>query len=404
MRKIVSVGEARELLLALPIYNKTERVPLTDALDRIAARDFFALLPYPPFTRSPFDGYAFRSADTFSASEEHPAVLEINQEIPCGVMPVSPVSNGYAAKILTGAPVPEGADVILKFEDTLFSDKDVRIFAPQKPNTNIIKTGEDFSVGTLLVKGGTVITPAVLGIFASQGIAEIEVFTRPVVSIINTGTELIKPGKPVEPAKIYNNSMYTLQGYLRDFGADFLDGGIVEDDIAKINAAIEATFDASDMIVTTGGASVGDYDCALRAAEQAGGDILFWKTDMKPGGSMLAYTLRGKLVLALSGSPGAAALGLLYIALPYIRKLCGRADVISEVCTVRLKNDYKKDSPKLRLIRGYLSIEVGNAYFIENKSQGSGDISSLSRCDLLAEIPAGSPPLAAGALVRAYRI
>ena len=404
MKKNISVDEARELFLSLPMTYETEIVSLPDALDRVAACDFAAVIPYPPFKRSPFDGYAFRSGDTADATKEHPAVLKINQEIPCGFEPSADIPSGYAAKILTGAPIPDGADIILKFEDTEFTETEVRIFSPQETHFNIIEPGEDFPAGKLLVPKGTVITPAVMGILASQGVAKIEVFKKPVLSVINTGTELIQPGNPLTPAKIYNSSMYTLQGYIKDIGADFLDGGIAEDDPAKIVAAIESVYDDSDMIITTGGASVGDYGCAVSSAQLADGDILFWKVSLKPGGAILAYTLRGKLVLSLSGNPGAAALGLLYIALPYIRKLCGRSDLFPEVCTVFLKKELTKSNPKTRVMRGYLSVEDGTAYFIENESQGSGDISSFNRCDLLAEIPEGSPPLSAGMPVKAYRI
>jgi molybdopterin molybdotransferase len=134
------------------------------------------------------------------------------------------------------------------------------------------------------------------------------------------------------------------------------------------------------------------------------GDVLFWKVAMRPGGALLAYALNGKLVLSLSGNPGAAALGLLHVALPYIKKLCGRADVFSEVCTVKLYEDLPKKNPVTRLVRGHLVIENGEAFFEPQGPQGGGDLSSLINCDLIAELPAGSPAFKKGELVTAYRV
>jgi molybdopterin molybdotransferase len=293
---------------------------------------------------------------------------------------------------------------VVKFEDTDFTAETVTIGAPAYSGSNIVRAGEDIPIGTELAPKGTVILPALMGLLASQGLRTVLVYRRPVIAVLNTGTELAELGAPLLPGMIYNSSMYTQQGYIEAMGADFHDAGVVTDDEDEIAARISAALKTADMVITTGGASVGDYDCALRAAERAGGEILFWKVRMRPGGSLLAYRLDGKLVLSLSGNPGAAALGLLRLGLPYIRKLCGRSDVLHETCLVHLQNATKKETPRLRVLRGYLELRDGEAWFVENAGQGGGDISSLQRCDLLAEIPEGSPPLPKGALVTAYRI
>ena len=404
MRKDIEVRDAAELLLNLPAEEKTEEVPIGAMLGRVLAADLRAEIPFPPFDRSPFDGYAFCAADTAGARADAPAALKINQEIPAGHLPQCEAGNGFAAKILTGAPIPGGADTVVKFEVTEFSETEVRIFAPAKPGSNIVRAGEDVPAGTLLAARGSVISPALMGLIAAQGLDRISVYRRPVVTVINTGTELVEPGIPLPPGMIYNSSMATLRGYLEGMGADFRNGGIVADDEALIAARIREAAAESDMVLTTGGASVGDYDCALRAAEYAGADILFWKIRMKPGGSILAYVLNNKPILALSGNPGAAVLGLLRLGLPFLRKLSGRADFALETCEVYLRKGTIKENPRLRLIRGYLEIEEGKAWFVENEGQGGGDISSLINCDLLCEIPEGSPQLPAGSLVKAYRL
>ena len=398
----VEISEAQRLILDIGTSIKSEVLPISKALGRICAIDIKTTIPSPPFDRSPFDGYAFLGEDTEGATKENPVTLKINQEIPAGFNPTAEISSGLAAKILTGAPIPNGANAVIKFEDTKFTTEEVTIFESVKPGTNIVRAGEDVPSGTPLLEAGSEITPALIGLLAAQGLEEITVFKKPVISVVNTGTELIAPGNPLPEGKIYNSSMYTLHGFISEMGADFIDGGIVPDDVDAINERILEQQALSDMLITTGGASVGDYDCAVRAAEKAGGEILFWKVKMKPGGSLLAYKLNDKLVLSLSGNPGAAILGLLRIGLPYIRKLCGRSDTLPEECMVHLKNEMKKKSPRTRILRGYLQIEDGKAFFVENEGQGGGDISSLINFNLLGEVPEGSGPLPAGSLIKAY--
>jgi molybdopterin molybdotransferase len=404
IRKNVELDEARRLITDLPVSTGTETLPLVQALWRVCAQDVTAQIPHPAFNRSPFDGYAYRAEDTLNATSEMPVTLKINQEIPAGAVPVLDVPGGFAAKILTGAPIPEGADAVIKFEETEYTDDEVTIFKSVTSGSNVVLAGEDYPHGRVLVAEGEQITPAMVGIMASQGMTEVGVFKRPVVTIINTGSELVQPGQPLPYGKIYNSNTYTLQGYINDFGALSRDAGIVEDDVEKIISAIEDACADSDFIITTGGASVGDYDFAFDAAEQAGGEILFYKINIRPGGSLLAYTLKGKPVLALSGNPGAAALGLLYVGLPYIRKLCGRSDVLNETKIYLLKHPINKKSPVKRVLRGHSEVADGKAYFVEDGSQGGGDLSSLAWCNLIAEIPAGSDKLPAGTPVRCYQV
>ena len=404
MLKEIEAQEALKLLLGVPVKLDMEPVAIGEALGRVAAEGVTAAIPFPPFDRSPFDGYALRGADTAAATREGPVTLAVRQEIPAGHMPKEAVAPGQAAKILTGAPIPPGADAVVKFEDTEFTGTSVTFFASAAPGSNIVRAGEDIPEGTEIVPQGGLIEPAVMGLLAAQGLKHVNVWRRPLVSVINTGSELAELGRPLPPGMIYNSSMFTLRGYLAKMGADFRDGGIVDDDEAAIAARVRAELATSDMVVTTGGASVGDYDFAMAAAERAGADILFWKIKIRPGGSLLAYTLGGKLVLALSGNPGAAVLGLLLLGAPCIRKRRGLAEVAPEECTVRLAGDVRKSSPRTRIMRGSLRIRDGEAFFVENAGQGGGDISSLVGCDLLAMIPAGSPPLPAGTCVKAFRV
>lgn len=404
MRNNIHPDEAARLIAEIPVFPATETVPLADCVGRVLAKDVFITIPAPPFDRSPFDGYALRAADTAAATKETPVTLTITEELPAGTQPTMPVGPMQAAKILTGAPIPQGADTVIKYEDTEFTEETVKIFAPLKANSNIVYRGEDVPEGSLAAPGGTIICAAAAGILASQGMAEVEVFKKPSVAIINTGTELLQPGDAPEPAKIYNSNAQTVAGYLEFFGALPVQKGTVEDDPKLIAEKIAAAFETCDMVITTGGASVGDYDWAVSAAELLGAEVLFWKTNMKPGGSLMAANCGGKLLLGLSGNPGAALLGLIRVALPYLKKLCGKKDIYPRWIKAYLSDDVKKASPKLRILRGRLVIEDGKAVFREMEGQGNGTMSSFIGCDLLGQIPAGSPPVSAGTLIEAMVI
>ena len=404
MLRNIEVNEAVKLLCELPVTWKTEAVLLAEVQGRVLAEDVCARLSVPPFDRSPYDGYAFKGDDTTAATDERPVTLQITEEIPAGKMPSVVITPGHAAKILTGAPIPDGADATIKYEETNFTDSEVKIFAPVAPDTNIVHAGDDILAGTVIFKKGTCITAPMLGVLASQGYDKITVFKKPVIKILNTGTELVEVGQPLPEAAIYNSNVFTLSGYLCDQGAEALNAGVVEDDPDVIAERIGEALETSDMVITTGGASVGDYDWAVTSAEKLGAEVLFWKTKMKPGGSLMAAVKDGKVILGLSGNPGAAVLGLMRIALPYIRKLCGCEKLELDAVRVLLKEPFNKKSPKLRLLRGRLELHDGNAYFAENEGQGNGAVFSLVGCDLLGEIDPGASPLQAGSVIKAYRL
>ena len=403
MKNKIPIEEALTLLLDTIGPVGTERVSLSALSGRVLAEELRARVPVPPFDRSPYDGYALIAADTVGASRETPVTLRLTEEIPAGTAPTVPITPGFAAKILTGAPVPPGADVTVKYEETEFTDESVTFFAPLRPG-DVVKAGEDVQAGALLAPAGTELSPAHVGMLAGQGIPEAAVYRRPRVAVLSTGSELAQPGEPLGPAQIYNSNVYTLSAYLQGQGCEAESLGAVPDDPDAIAAVIGGALERADMVITTGGASVGDYDWAVRVFERMGAEILFWKAAFKPGGSLAAATVGGKLILSLSGNPGAAVIGLLRLGLPVLRKLRGLTELLDEPIEVVLKGPYKKGSPQRRLLRGRLLIEEGRAFFVPNDGQGNGVVSSLLNCDLLADIPAGTPPLADGTLLKAYRV
>jgi molybdopterin molybdotransferase len=202
MKENIPLEEARELLLANCGFPEEEDISLEESLGRVLSVDLRAEENIPPFARSPYDGYAFRAEDTFSATRENPAILEIIEEVPAGYAPSKQVLKGQAVKILTGAPIPAGADAVIKYEETELNGKLVSVFASFKAGENIVPAGEDIAKDEIIAAEGTVISPPLLGIMASLGITKVPVFKRPRIALISTGDELLDINEPLRPGKI----------------------------------------------------------------------------------------------------------------------------------------------------------------------------------------------------------
>ncbi len=405
MVKNISYQDARELLLeqTVPLAGP-ERVPLTAASGRVLAEPVNAVGDVPPFDRSPFDGYAFRAEDTAAAAKDSPVVLRILEEIPAGSTWSRTVTPGTATKILTGAPIPPGADAVTKYEDTEFTAETVAIFTRFSSGENVIPQGEDVRTGDLLAAKGTVIDSALLGTLAAQHMVEPLVYRVPRVGIITTGSELAEPGEVLSGGKIVNTNRYTFRAAVEKSGCHAEVYPTPGDDPAAIAAEMDRALSECDLVITTGGVSVGDYDFTPDAMERAGAELLIRTLFLKPGGASAYGRRDGRLICGLSGNPASALTNFYAVVLPVLRKLRGLAEPHLTVLPVVLAEDFRKKSPKTRLIRGVLDLSDGTAKIHVSRGQGNGVLHSLIGCDLLAEIPAGSPRLSAGTVLRAYLI
>ena len=397
MLKNIGYEQAIELLSSQRVSRKMETVPLEDALGRVLAEDIFAAFPMPPFDKSPFDGFAFRAGDL-------PGTLAICGEAVTGCEALEPLAPRTAMRIYTGAPVPAGADVIVKQEDVERDGDTLRIPTLYTPGFNIIRQGEDYEKGARLLEAGTRLDSAQLGALASQGIECVPVYCKPKALFVCTGTELSDPGEPRRQFGIYNSSYYSLSAYLRKMNFDVVNAGTVPDErgliVEKLREGLQSD---ADLVLTTGGASVGDYDFALSAAQDLGLEILFWKVFAKPGGALMAACADGKLYLALSGNPAAAIMSLLVVAQPYLRKLTGSKEKNEEL-ELPLLEELPKWSSCVRMLRGREVIRDGKVWFRENPGRGNGNISSFAGCDMIGIVPAGKETLAAGTKIKVLRL
>ena len=393
---------ARELLLARVAPVHTERAALETAAGRVLAEPLCAAENVPPFDRSPYDGYALRSADISGASREKPVTLRIVEEIAAGGVSHIPVAAGCCVKILTGAPIPPGVDCVEMYENTEFDAQAASFFAPKRAGENIIRAGEDVRVGTQLADAGDIIDPGLAGTLAAQGCARPLVYARPRVGLISTGSELVEAAEALRPGMIRNSNRYTLTAALSALGCEAAYYGVAGDRTETISALLRRALDECDAVVLTGGVSVGDYDKTPEAMEAADCEILVRGVRLKPGGAC-CYGLRdGKPVAALSGNPASALTNFYAIAAPVLKKLAGRRDYQPQEISVSLAADFGKKSKLMRLVRGRLTLSEDGLLLHLPANQGNVVLSSMIGVQAMAVIPAGSGALAAGHKLKGF--
>lgn len=402
MRKNLHFYEARELMLETVKVMPSEEVPLSQSYGRVLSDDVYALEDNPSFARSAFDGYAFIAEDTVNASKDCPVTLRIIEEVPAGCVPSKTVTSGTAVKILTGAPVPEGADAIVKYETVSFDDETVTLAYPAKRG-NIVPAGEDVKKGSLLAAKGSIIDSAAAGTFAGQGIGTVKVYKKPRAAIISTGSELVEADDALTPGKIRNSNRYVMECALMLAGAEPVDFGLASDDTREIAELMTKALDTCDIVFVTGGVAGGDYDLTPSAMELAGAEALVIKLNIKPGGSCAYGARDGKALFCLSGNPAAAMTNFYAAPLPCLRKLCGVREYLSREIKVTLADDLRKASPQTRLIRGKLDLSDGAA-LMRLTGQGGSRLHALMGCDVMAVVPPGSPELPAGTVLDAFLI
>lgn len=402
MKQSLDFKTARQILLDRIEPITTEPVALAQSAGRVLAESIIATEDVPPFDRSPYDGYAFRAADSVNASKETPVTLEILEEVPAGAVPTKACVAGTATKILTGAPIPVGADTVIMYERTEFTEKTVTIFAPAKSGDNIVCAGEDVKCGAVLTEAGGIIDPGTMGTLASQGMDKPMVYKIPKIGIISTGNEVVEVGEALMPGKIYNSNRYTLTAAVKELGCEPVYLGIAGDTSEGIAKLLMEGLETCDAILTTGGVSVGDYDMTPAAMELAGIEILFRGVDLKPGMACAYGSKNGKLICGLSGNPASSLINFYAVATPALKKLTGVNDFIPEEIDVILNNGFKKKSPGTRLLRGTLDLSQGEVRMNLPKEQGNVMLNSIIGCNVMAIVPAGSGPVEAGTKLKGF--
>ncbi|MDK0952631.1 molybdopterin molybdotransferase MoeA [Clostridium perfringens] len=406
MKKFIALEEALEILNKNTKALKSEVVSIKDSLKRVLYGDVKSNINNPPFNKSVFDGYAFKSEDSKGTSKENPIELKIVDEIFAGMWPEIEIKHGEAIRIMTGAPIPMGADCVLKQEETERHGDLVKIFKEMKVNENISFMGEDIKIGETLIKKGKRLDYADLGIMASSGISEVLVYKKPRVSIISTGDEVCDINSTLKPGKIYDSNLYSLSARIEELGYNVLSMEHVGDNILKIGEAIEKAFEKSDIVFTTGGASVGEKDLMQKVSESIGFEKLFWKIKIKPGSAVVCSKKEEKILISLSGNPNAALTTFELLGKPVLKKLEGEEENINIKREKGvLMDSFNKKSPQRRFLRGNVIYdEKGAKVYITQIKSGNGILSSLLNANCLIEIEKGNEGLNRGEVVNIIKL
>jgi molybdopterin molybdotransferase len=401
---MLSVEEALQKILDAVNVLEAESVPIMESLGQVLAEDIISDINVPPWDNSAFDGYAVRAEDTRGASEKTPKTLKVIDTVIAGGISQKEVVPGTAIRIMTGAPLPRGADSVVQFEDTddaknkdassNQSPEQVNVFTETKTGQSIRHAGEDISRGKIVLKKGTVIRPAEIGLAASMGRNRLEVIRRPVVAVLSTGDELVEIDKPLTEGKIYNSNTYSIASLVKRYGCIPKILGIARDNEKELVKKLKQAQDA-DMLLTTGGVSMGDYDM-VKDILARDGEMVFWKVRVKPGKPLAFGKIKGKDKngkaksiphLGLPGNVTSCMVSFELFVRPALLKMMGKSNLLKPTVTAIIENTVKNDAGRRIYDRAIIEKRDGHYYARLTGPQGSGILTSMSLANGLVLIP-----------------
>ncbi|MFC2095600.1 gephyrin-like molybdotransferase Glp [Candidatus Bipolaricaulota bacterium] len=396
---MLNVEEVQERILAGISAKEPETVQTLEAVGRVLAEDVAADMNVPPWDNSAMDGFAVQAADIEKAGPSSPITLRVTADLPAGTAPDRAVGDGEAIRIMTGAPVPPGADTVVRFEDTRSAENSVEILEAIPKGKNVRRAGEDVQEGNVVLRSGMLLRPQEIGMLAVAGRKSVSVTRRPTVALLATGDEVVDAGEPVPPGKIRNINSYTNAAQVSKYGALPMMMGIVPDDAEKIRGRIrQAIADGADILVTSGGVSVGDYDFVKQILAEEG-EVEFWWINMKPGKPMAFGRIGGIPFFGLPGNPVSAMISFELFVRPAISKMQGREPRATRAVRARLLDPIARKDNRRHYLRVKLTAASDGWDARLTGNQGSGILSSLVDADGLAVIPEDTTSLDAGSEV-----
>ena len=404
MEQGISVERAVELIRSCVSPVGVERIPATQAVGRVTAEDIISPINQPPWPRSPLDGYAFCASDSTGAAKDTPVTLRVIDTIFAGGWSEKVVQKGEAVRLMTGAPIPNGCDCVLRQEDTDYGTDKVQIYQELKSHDNYCDPGEDFRSGDVIIPSGTRLSGNALGVLASAGLfrddVTLSVFKKVRCALICTGDELVpNTVHPLPDGKIYSSNEAVIVSRLLELGVSVsaVKGGFHDDPKSLADAIREALADA-DAVITTGGVSVGAKDILHDTLSILQADRVFWQVRLKPGSPLMFSVIDGKSVISLSGNPFAASATFELFARPMLAGLCGCDDLIPTMAQAKLGTQFPKFGRGRRFVRA--ALHDGVVSFPSGHSSGQLRSSVCANC--LAEIPPSDSPLPVGTNIRVW--
>ncbi len=392
---MIEVHEALEIILSKIHFKGIEKVPIDQALGRVLCEDIIARRPNPPLDNSAMDGYALIASDIKNATPENPVELIVSDEIAAGAIGTVEVKPGHASRIMTGAPIPPGADAVLMQEDTDKKGNSILVKDMAEAGENIRLAGEDVAVDETVILKGCLIEPAHIGMMAVVGRSQVYVSQRPTVAIISTGDEIKDLDEIPTGSCIYNSNGYMLAAQIRSAGGIPVYLGIApdveEDLLEKFETAIKC-----DIVVSSGGVSVGDYDLVKASLKKLGHEMAFWKVAMKPGKPLAFGEIGGKPIFGLPGNPVSSFVSFEQFARPSIKKILGYSNLAPKIVQARLTKTITKKTGRLHFLSCCLGSENGTTTATPNAEQGSGILKSMVSANGLMVFPKDSSEMKEG--------
>ncbi|PLS14727.1 molybdopterin molybdenumtransferase [Bacillus sp. M6-12] len=393
-RKPISISDAVEKVMSKKLPGRTEFVSIEDCDNRYLAEDLTATHDVPHFDRAPYDGFALRSEDSKDASTDNPLTFEVIEELGAGMVPNQQVMPYQAVRIMTGTQMPEECDAVLMLELTSESEvngkKYITFKRSLKKGENVSFKGEDAKEGDILVSKGTIINPGIKAMLATFGYDSVPVAKKPVIGLFATGSELLEVNEPLQPGKIRNSNSYMISSQILRSGADFIYFGKLKDEFDASFSAIQQALEKVDLLITTGGVSVGDYDLMPDIYAKLGAEVLFNKVGMRPGSVTTVAAHNGKLLFGLSGNPSACYVGFELFVRPIVRTMlyCKNPHLRKEKGI--LKADFPKANPFTRFVRTQMYFQDGRLCVTPSGVDKSNIIMSLAGSNSLAVLPGGT--------------
>ena len=392
---MINVDEARKIILSYSEIMGVEKVDLLSSLGRVIGEDIIAPFNLPPWDNSAMDGYAVRFDDIQKATPDNPVKLKVIEDLPAGYFPKNSVGPFQAIRIMTGAPLPEGADTVVQKEDTSSSADTVQILISPKKGDNVRKSGENVKKGDKAVQKGTILRPPHIGLLASFSRSYIFSYQTPKVAVLSTGDEVAEIDGEKDPSKIVNSNTYSISAQIKECGAIPIMLGIARDEKNDLAAKLKQGL-AADVIITTGGVSVGEYDFVINALKELGAEIIFWKVAMRPGKPLTFGALNGKLVFGLPGNSVSCMVSFEQFVRPSLLKKMGHKFLYRPHLKAILSEDVKTRIDLRYFIRVNLKYKDGQLYATTTGEQGSGVLKSMVKANGLMIVPENRTEVKAG--------
>lgn len=389
-RTPIPVTEAISRIINVIEHKEVKEIRIEDSLNKVLAEDVKATYDIPRFDKSPYDGFAINSQYTKGASGENRVSFTVVDHIGAGTTSDITINKGEAVRIMTGAQIPNGADAVVMFEQTIEQENECSIRKPFKQGENISFKGEECREGELVLKKGQTINSGTIAVLATFGYQNVHVYEPPTIAIIATGSELVAPDEPLQPGKIRNSNGPMIQAMCKQIGIEGTIYQIQEDHLEGCIKVVNQALNDHDIVITTGGVSVGDYDYLPKVYEALQAEVLFNKVQMRPGSVTTVAYKQNKLLFGLSGNPSACYSGFHLFARPAILKMMAANEIYPVIVDAVLDADFTKANPFTRFIRGKLTFTSEGIYAEPSGFNKSNAVVSIANSNGMIILPSGS--------------